>query len=192
MARWEPNAGGRLHEAAIALFVEQGFDCTSVAQIAERAGLTERTFFNHFTNKRDVLFGKPTELQEQIVVREIAACPGDVPALEMVVRGLQVTADQVLETLRSPAALRRQIIDATPELQEREEGKLASLTSVIALALEKRGLDSDAALMTARLGVLIKQTAERRWVQMEEQRPLRELLSVALASLRVITSQAER
>lgn len=189
MARWQPNAAGRLHDAAIELFVERGFDRTSVAEIAERAGLTERTFFNHFANKRDVLFGKPAELQEQIVVREIAACADDVPALDMVVRGFQATADEVLEALRSPAALRRQIIDSTPELQEREEGKLAALTSVIAGALQARGLDAGSALLTARVGVLIKQTAEQSWVQPTERRPLRELLSEALASLRLITGQ---
>lgn len=192
MARWQPNAAGRLHDAAIALFTERGFDRTSVAEIAERAGLTERTFFNHFANKRDVLFGKPAELQEQIVVREIASCADDVPPLDMVVRGFQVTADEVLEELRSPAALRRQIIDATPELQEREEGKLAALTSVIAGALQERGLHPGAALLTARVGVLIKQTAEQSWVQPTERRSLRELLCEALASLRLIAGQTSR
>ncbi|OZI30001.1 TetR family transcriptional regulator [Bordetella genomosp. 10] len=189
MPRWKPNAAGRLHDAAIALFVEQGFDNTTVAEIAERAGLTERTFFNHFANKRDVLFGKPSELQEQIVAREIAASAADVAALDAVVHGLQATADEVLEELRGPATRRRQIIATTPELQEREESKLSSLTSVIARTLQKRGLDSDAALLTARVGVLIKQMAEQRWVQPGEQRRLRELLADALASIRAVTNQ---
>jgi hypothetical protein len=56
MTRWEPNARGRLEQAALALYGERGFENTTVAEIAARAGLTERTFFRHFADKREVLF----------------------------------------------------------------------------------------------------------------------------------------
>ena len=184
MPRWEPNAAGRLQDAAIELFAEQGFDRTTVAGIADRAGLTERTFFNHFANKRDVLFGPISEVQRAVVVREITACPTGTPPLEAVVRGLQAAAEEVLEPLRIPAARRRAIIDATPELQEREQGKRAALTTAIAAALRERGVDVDTALISAGAGVLIGQIAEQRWVRPDEQRPLRDLLPEALSSLR--------
>ncbi len=186
MPRWEPNAAGRLHDAALGLFAEQGFEHTTVAEIAARAGLTERTFFNHFADKRDVLFGSTSTAQRHVVVREIAACSMDTAPLDAVVRGLQAAADEFLEQLRGPAAHRRQIIDATPELQEREEGKRAALTVAIADALRERGLDPDTAFLTARAGVLIEQTAEHQWVQPSEQRPLRELLSAARLALRAV------
>ncbi|MYU10137.1 TetR family transcriptional regulator [Streptomyces sp. SID8361] len=190
MPRWEPNAVGRLHDAAIELFTEQGYDQTTVAQIAERAGLTERTFFNHFANKRDVLFGRTSELHKQVVAREVAACPAGTPPLQTVLHGLQAAGDEVLEELRIPAARRREIVDATPELREREEAKRAALTAAIAAALRERGLDGDAALLTAGTGLLIQQTAEQRWVQPSEKRPLRELLAEALSSLRTVLGTA--
>ncbi len=186
MPRWEPNAAGRLHDAALGLFAEQGFERTTVAEIAGRAGLTERTFFNHFPDKRDVLFGSTSDSQRHIAIREIAACAADTAPLDAVVHGLQAAADELLEQFRVPAARRREIIDATPELQEREEGKRAALTVAIAGALRERGLDPDTALLTARTGVLIEQTAEHQWVQPTEHRPLRDLLSNARLSLRAV------
>jgi AcrR family transcriptional regulator len=184
MPRWEPNAAGRLQGAAIDLFSEVGFEQTTVARIAERAGLTERTFFNHFTTKRDVLFGATSELQKQVVTREIRACPAEVPPLEAMVHGLRTAADELLEELRVPSARRREIIDATPELREREESKRAALTAAVAGALRERGLDADTALLTAGAGVLAQQVAEQRWVRPDEERPLRDLITDALAALR--------
>ena len=186
MSRWEPNAAGRLHDAALALFAEQGFERTTVAEIAGEAGLTERTFFNHFADKREVLFGSTSASQGHIVIREITACSVDTTPLDAVVCGLQAAADELLEQFRGPAARRREIIDATPELQEREEGKRATLIVAIANALRERGLDRDTAFLTARTGVLIEQTAEHQWVQPSEQRPLRDLLSDARLSLRAV------
>src|ERR1700684_661610 len=62
MARWQPNARERLERAALALFAEHGYDATTVAEIADRAGLTKSTFFRHFADKREVLFGGPDML----------------------------------------------------------------------------------------------------------------------------------
>ncbi|WP_218671072.1 helix-turn-helix domain-containing protein [Microbispora sp. GKU 823] len=55
MARWQPETTQRLVVAAVDLFTEQGYDATTVAQIAERAGVTKSTFFRHFADKREVL-----------------------------------------------------------------------------------------------------------------------------------------
>ncbi|MCC4317361.1 MULTISPECIES: TetR/AcrR family transcriptional regulator [Streptomyces] len=186
MPRWEPNAAGRLQDAALELFAQQGFERTAVAEIAARAGLTERTFFNHFANKREVLFGPTSERHQQTVAREIVACPAGTSPLEAVVHGLQEAADEMLEGLRASAARRRKIIEATPELQEREEGKRAALAAAMAHALRERGLDTDTALLTARAGLLIEQTAERQWVQPGARHTLRDLLSSALSSLRAV------
>jgi AcrR family transcriptional regulator len=186
VSRWEPDGVGRLQAAAFELFAEQGFERTTVAEIAERAGLTKRTFFNHFADKREVLFGPGSELQREIVTREIAASADTLPPLDAVVRGLQAAADTMFEGRRAAVTRRREIIDANPELQERELSKRAALTDAIAAALHARGLDSGAALLTARVGVLVHQTAMQSWTQPAENRPLRELLSDALLSLRTI------
>ena len=183
MPRWEPHGVDRLQAAAFELFAEQGFERTTVAEIAQRAGLTQRTFFNHFADKREVLFGLGSEFQQEIV-REIAACADTVPPLDTVVRALQAASDRVFEERRTAVARRHKIINANPELQERELRKRAALTDAIAAALQARGLDPETALLTAGAGMLVQQTALQRWTQPTEGRPLRELLSEAMRSLR--------
>ncbi len=187
MPRWEPDGVERLQAAAFELFAEQGFEGTTVAQIAQRAGLTQRTFFNHFADKREVLFGLSSEFQHEIV-REIAAGTDALPPLDAVVCALQAADDAIFEERRAAVTRRHEIIDANPELQERELSKGAALTEAIADALHARGLDPDTALLTASAGMLVQQTAIRRWTQPAESRPLRELLSDALHSLRTTVS----
>ncbi len=186
MPRWEPNAVGRLQEAALELFEQQGLERTTVAEIARRAGLTERTFFNHFVTKTEVLFGPRSERHQQVVIHEIATSADTLPPLDAVVHGLQAAADELFEGLRAASTRRRKIIDAHPALQERQDGKRAALTAAVAAALRDRGLDPETALLAARAGVLIEQIAEERWTQPTEGRPLRTLLSDALVSLRAV------
>jgi AcrR family transcriptional regulator len=189
MPRWEPDAVGRLQAAAFELFAEQGFERTTVAEITERAGLTKRSFFNHFADKREVLFGPVSERQREIVTGEIAACPAALPPLDAVVRGLQAAADALFEGRRAGAMRREEIIDANPELQERELRKRAALTEAIAGALRARGTNADAALLSARAGVLVQQTAMQRWTGTAGNQPLRDHLSDALHELRMIAAQ---
>lgn len=188
MPRWEPNAVERLQNAAFELFDEQGFERTTVVEIARQAGLTQRTFFNHFPDKREVLFSLAAELQ-QAILAEIAACGDTVPPLDAVVGALQVATDTMFKERRAAVTRRLQIIAANPELQERELSKRSTLTDAIAAALHARGLDPETAFLTASAGMLVLQTAERRWTQPAESRPLRELLSDALGSLRTTVSQ---
>jgi AcrR family transcriptional regulator len=171
MPRWEPDGVGRLQAAAIELFAERGFERTTVAEITQRAGLTRRTFFNHFADKREVLFGPVAEVYRETVTREIAACPDALPPLEAIVRGLQAAGDSMFEARRAALTSRREIIDA------------------IAGALRTRGVDSDTALLSARVGVLVQQTAMQRWTQSVGNRPLRDFFSDALLSLRTIAAR---
>jgi AcrR family transcriptional regulator len=189
MPRWEPDGVDRLQAAALELFAEQGFERTTVAEITQRAGLTKRTFFNHFADKREVLFGPVAGAQQEILTREIVACPAALPPLEAVVCGLQAAGDTLWEARRAAVIRRREIIDANPELQERELRKRATLTGAIAGALRARGTDPDTALLSAHIGVLVQQTAMQRWAQSAGNRPLRDFLSDALLSLRTIAAQ---
>ncbi|HET6501701.1 MAG TPA: TetR family transcriptional regulator [Amycolatopsis sp.] len=189
MPRWEPGAVGRLQAAAFELFAEQGFERTTVAEIAQRAGLTKRTFFNHFADKREVLFNPVSDMQREIVTREIVACPDELSPLDAVVHGLLVAADTMFEERHTAVVRRQEIIEATPELQERELRKRAALTEAIADALRPRCADSDTAVLTARAGLLVHQTAMQRWTRTTENRPLRDFLAEALLDLRGVTAQ---
>ena len=183
MPRWEPDALERLQAAAFELFAERGFERTTVAEIAQRAGLTQRTFFNHFADKREVLFGLSAEFERRIV-EEIVACADAAAPLDAVVRALQSAGEAMFEQRRSAVTRRHHIVEANPELYERELTKHAALTDAIAAALRGRGLDPDAASLAASAGTLVQQTAIRRWTQPDETRSLRELLSDAQHALR--------
>src|SRR5579875_3319565 len=137
MARWKPDPQGRLVAAAIALFDRQGYDDTTVAQIAEAAGLAKRTFFRYFPDKREVLFRGADELQARWIAG-IEAAPADRPAMAAVQAGLYEVAELFLDR-HEFATMRSRVIAANPELQERELIKLQTLASAIETALIERG-----------------------------------------------------
>lgn len=167
MGRWEPNARGRLEQAALDLYLERGFERTSVAEIAERAGLTERTFFRHYADKREVLFAGSSALQE-LLVDAVARAPESAPLMEVVAAALHAAATMLQE--RQEHARRRQaVIAANVELQERELIKLASLSAALAEALRRRGVDDASASLAAEAGVAVFKVAFRRWTEQPEQ-----------------------
>src|SRR5262249_8029357 len=146
MGRWDPDARGRMMLAAMDLYSERGYDQTTVAEIAKRAGLTERTFFRHFADKREVLFSGSAQLQEAIV-GGLPGAPESAPPIEAVAVGIEAAGGFLRE--RDYSRRRQAIIAANPVLQERELIKMASLASAIAGALRKRGVSDPAASLTA-------------------------------------------
>jgi AcrR family transcriptional regulator len=161
MARWEPNARERLVDAALELFHERGYDRTTVDDIAARAGLTERTFFRYFADKREVLFGGSRDL-EKAIADAIAGAPDDALPLDAVVGSLEAAA--TLFPPRRDYRARRALIASHPELQERELIKLAALASAITNGLRERDVADSVARLTAEAGVAIFKTAFERWV----------------------------
>src|SRR5579859_5558434 len=133
MGRWEPNARGRLAKAAMTLYAEQGFDQTTVAEISARAGLTERTFFRHFADKREVLF-YGTEMLQDLLARTVADAPASATAMDAVGAAFEA-AGAMLQENPERVRLRDTIVSANAELRERELIKLAALASVVAGAL---------------------------------------------------------
>lgn len=160
MARWEGNARGRLEQAALDLFAEQGYDRTTVAQIAQRANLTERSFYRWFRDKREVLFGGD-ELQERFVAAIEAAGEGTAP-LTMLMAAFKTTP----EVIRPREFLRKrgEVVASNPPLRERELIKLASLSQALTAALEKRGCDAQAARLATDAGMAILRLASERWM----------------------------
>jgi len=163
MSRWEPNARGRLEQAAMQLYGERGFDQTTVVDIAERAGLTERTFFRYFTDKREVLFWGASSLQEFLVNAVEEAPPSSAPMAAVIV-ALQQAGDAVFEPRRAYAQRRQALITANPELHERELIKLATLATALAHVLRGRGVDDPAAGLAAEAGIAVFKIAFERWV----------------------------
>lgn len=182
MGRWQPEARARLQEAALALFTERGYEDTTVADIAERAGLTKRTFFRHFADKREVLFAG-SELLEQQMVAAIEAAPASASPLGMIGAALDAAA-AAFERVREFAGLRNQIISSSHELQERELIKTASLAAAMARALRARGLNSTAADLAALTGTTVMHVAFQRWVDDPEQRSFQRIARDALDQLR--------
>ena len=186
MARWQPDARGRLQKAALALYGERGFDNTTVAEIAERAGLTKRTFFRYFADKREVLFWGSQALEE-LFVTEIGAAPDSAAPLDAVAAALDAAA-AMFEERREYAARRQQIIAATPELRERELIKLASLAAAVAEALRRRGVRDPAAILTAEAGIAVFRVAFERWVAQDNEEDLERLIRDSLEVLRAVAA----
>jgi AcrR family transcriptional regulator len=184
--RWQPDARGRLAQAALELYGERGFDNTTVEEIAARAGLTKRTFFRYFADKREVLFDGSQSLEE-LLVRGVVTAPASTAPLDAVAVGLDAIAP-MFEERREFAARRAQIIAANPELQERELIKLASLGRAVAEALRRRGVGDPAAILTAETGVTVFRVAFERWVEEANQRTLQELMRGSLEELRAVAA----
>jgi AcrR family transcriptional regulator len=188
MGRWEPNARGRLEQAALELYGERGFEQTTVAEIARRAGLTERTFFRHFADKREVLFSG-AGLLEELLVSTVASAPDSAAPMDAVAAGLEA-AGALLQERREFARQRQSIIAANTELQERELIKLASLASAIANTLRQRGVTEPAASLSAEAGIAVFRIAFERWTNETNQQDLSRLIRESLAELKAVTAGA--
>jgi AcrR family transcriptional regulator len=187
MTRWKPDAAGRLQKAAFELYAERGYEQTTVAEIAERAGLTERTFFRHFADKREVLFAGSGELQ-QLMVGAIAAAPSSATPMEAIAVGL-AAAGAIFNEAQRPSSLRRQaVIDANPELQEREAVKLACVAGALADALRRRGFQDPAAGLTAEAGVAVFRFAFEHWVHDDSDRDFAWFVHEGIAQLRSVAA----
>ncbi len=185
MGRWQPDSRGRLHEAALALYSERGFDQTTAAQIADRAGLTERTFFRHFADKREVLFGGSALLKERIVEGVASAPPREGP-LDAVARGLDAAAAMLGESRRDLASQRQAVITANPELRERELAKLADYADAVAATLRQRDVKEPQATLAAEAGMTVLRFAMQRWAHGVDDRALSAIMRDAVAELRQV------
>ena len=186
MSRWEPDAKGRLGQAAIELYVERGFEQTTVADIAERAGLTERTFFRHFADKREVLFAGQEDFQAMFITA-VENAPMDASPLQAAEAGLYAAAE-TFEPRRPWSVERNRVITANPGLQERELIKLAHLKTAIAATLRDRGVGEPAASLTAESAVSVFHVAFQAWVGDDNTLTFSEIARRSLASLKSVTA----
>ncbi|MFJ9559965.1 TetR/AcrR family transcriptional regulator [Streptomyces fuscichromogenes] len=185
MGRWEPNTRERLARAAVELFGERGYEQTTVAEIARRAGLTERTYFRHYADKREVLFGGAEALRE-VFTRAVAEAPAAAAPIDVMAAGLVAIAAVFPE--RGTARQRQSVVGSHPELQERELIKLATLAAAVTEALRARGVPDPAAALAAEAGIAVFKVGYERWIAPAEERELPDLLRESLSELKAVAA----
>jgi len=186
MGRWSPDAGGRLAQAAFELFMERGYEQTTVADIAKRAGLTERTFFRYFTDKREVFFHGAESLKAEML-RALAEVPADCSTIEAV----QIAAEAIASVLRGRKKFsteRSRVVAAHADLQERELIKRAGLTSALAQALRERGVTEPSASYAADMGLAVFHIGFATWIAESEERELVDVVREGFAQLKAVAS----
>lgn len=187
VVRWQPNARGRLEQAALALFDERGFEQATAAEIAARAGLAERTFFRYFADKREVLFGGAGELQA-FFVRQVADAPDSLAPIEVMAAAVEAAGAIFGPPRREFARLRQGVIAANAELQERELIKMATLAGALAEVLRGRGVADPAAALAAEAGIAVFKLAFQRWVDPAGPDDFGHLVRESFAELRAVTA----
>jgi AcrR family transcriptional regulator len=191
MVRWEPGARERLQAAALELFATRGFEQTTAEQIAQSVGLTERTFFRHFSDKREVLFyGQEQFLQA--FIDGVDAAPPDASPLEVIASSLHSAGSFFPDERRTYARLRQSVIDQNPALRERELHKFAGLATTVARALRARGIGEPAATLAAQSGATVFGIAFAQWIRDDETRSLPDISSAVLGELFNLTGAATR
>jgi AcrR family transcriptional regulator len=183
MPRWEPDARERLVTAALGLFSEQGYDNTTVAEIADSAGLTRSTFFRHFPDKREVL-AAGQETLARLFTTGIAAAPADATPLDAVEHGLETAATAMTPFNRELGPRLQAVVATSAELQERDQLKHVGLAASMADALRARGVPHAVAALTGDIGMLAFKEAYAEWLREENQEDLAELLRSAMSRLR--------
>ncbi|GAA3514402.1 TetR/AcrR family transcriptional regulator [Actinocatenispora rupis] len=182
MARWDPGTAQRLTRAALELCTEHGYDNVTVTQIAERAGITRRSYFRYFPDKREVLFAGSERLAPA-VGDAVRAVEGDGAPLTVALTALARVGTLLVDHLDRTAE-RRAVIASSPELQERERTKTAAVTAAIGDALRHRGVDADRARTAAQLATVAFQNAFDRWIDAQGRTDIAACLDAAVAELR--------
>jgi AcrR family transcriptional regulator len=166
MARWQPGARERLVLAAVDLFADQGYDATTVAQIADRAGVTKSTFFRYFPDKRELLVAGQETLS-LLLSEGIAAAPEGASPLEAVASGLERASSTMGPMNRELGPRLKAAIAASTELQERDALKTVGLATAMTDALVARGVPDPLAQLAAELGVLAFKRGYVEWMELE-------------------------
>jgi AcrR family transcriptional regulator len=183
MVRWQPGTRERLQEAALELFARRGYEQTTAAEIAQSVGLTERTFFRHFSDKREVLF-QGQDLLLDAFLAGMAAAPDDATPMELIGTALESVAAFFPDERRDRSRLRQSVIDQHPALQERERHKLSTLATAIGDALRARGIAEPAATLAAESAITVFSVSFAQWIREGEERSMADIERAVLGELR--------
>jgi len=185
MSRWQPDARARLEEAALELFAERGFADTTVPQITARAGLTTRTFFRHFADKREVLFADEQDVPT-LAARMIADAPADHSPMQIIAGGLDTVAAAQFAGGVERFARRKAVIQSDDGLRERELHKVAELADAIHSGFVARGVNDLTAALVAQVTVTVFGISIGRWLRAGGDAELPPILRETLAELRSV------
>jgi AcrR family transcriptional regulator len=169
------------------LYAERGYEQTTVAEIAEQAGVTARTFFRYFADKREVLFERSAQLQERLT-GAVAACPSAATPMQVVAAVLDAAAD-MLGRDHDHSRRRQSVITANAVLRERELIKMASLSAALAGGLRERGVPEPDASLAAETGIVVLRVGFERWVAGPRDGDLAQAMREALDRLRTVTAR---
>ncbi len=186
MARWRPDSRERLQAAAMELYATEGFTATTAAAIAERAGLSESTFFRHFADKREALFGGEQALRDELAAAARAAAEGD--SYAAVVAALNAVTSR-LQPRRDELRRRGAIVVLHPELQERELIKLASWSDALEEALRERGEPSSR--LIADVAVAVLNASAQQWLEGTSEATLADVVRDNLAVASTLLGASE-
>jgi AcrR family transcriptional regulator len=187
MARWAPGTPERLQAAAFELFAAQGFDKTTAAEIAQAAGLNQRTFFRHFGDKREVVFYGQDVFVQAFVSGVQAGPPGAEP-MELVAYALASGSLLFTNGRRPHSRIRQSVINSNPALQERERHKLAEMALAVAKTMRARGVTDPAATLAAESAVTVFSVAFAQWIRASNRVPLAIIAGDVLSVLRTISA----
>jgi len=182
MARWQPGTRERLQSTALRLFAERGYDDTTVAEIATAAEVTERTFFRHFADKREVLFAGQDDFTGMFT-EPVGDAPAGTTPLALIGRALDSAAGFFPDDRRAWSRARQRVIDAVPALRERELGKLATLKVHLGDALRTHGVDEPAATIAAETAVTVFHLSFTQWIADGEDRDFTTIVHERLDAL---------
>ena len=188
MAKNEDDVRTRLQEAALELFRERGYDRTTAAEIAARAGVTERTFFRHFPDKREVLFDGEAMVRATLTA-SIADAPAGLGSLDILLRAFR-SFQPTLEDKWSYAKPRHDVISTTPALREREVAKVAALADALSAALKARGVADTRAVLAAQIGMAVFVHATSAWLDNPEV-ALGERFDLAFRELKALLAEGD-
>jgi AcrR family transcriptional regulator len=183
MSRWRPDARERLQQAALELFAERGFAATTVPEITARAGLTTRTFFRHFADKREVLYADDAEVPA-VVARMMAEADPSAEPLDLIVEGLRTVAETRFEPRKAALLARRELVRTDAGLQERDLRKRAVMAEAIGNGFRARGVEPARAALLAETSVTLIYVALAEWLDADDDRPLAAIVLDTLATLR--------
>jgi AcrR family transcriptional regulator len=184
VVRWSPDARGRLERAAFELFAERGFAATTVPEITARAGLTTRTFFRYFADKREVFFAGD-EIPD-LARHLLASAPPGLDPVTLLEQGLRQVAAARFDGRREEIRVRRDLVVADGSLRERDAQKRDDLVAVIRPGLEARGVDPVEAALLAQLTVVVLQVALETWLDHPTEEPMGEVVSACFTRLRTL------
>ena len=186
MPRSGEDARRRLQGAALELWSERGYDRTTTAEIAARAGVTDRTFFRHFPDKREVLFDGAAEMRD-VLVRAIGAAPAQLTPLKVLQRAFAAVGP-MFEQNRSHYSARERVIAETPALRERQLAKMADLASAMTLALMARGHEERRARLTCETAMATFAYAAAAWTA-DTKESLQTHVNQAFNELRALSTE---